>query len=65
MARNLPEKPLDWTDPAYLVTASDALLHGKIVRGGMGTGMPGWGGIYTDREAWAVVAFLRTLLFAP
>jgi mono/diheme cytochrome c family protein len=61
MARELPEEPYDWRDPAYLMSASDALLHGKIVRGGMGTGMPGWGNLYTDEEAWAVVAYLRTL----
>jgi len=26
-----------------MLGASPALLHGKIVRGGMGTGMPYWG----------------------
>ena len=65
MARDLPEKAHDWQDPANLSGASDALLHGKILRGGMGTGMPGWGDIYTDEQAWAVAAFLRTFNFSP
>jgi mono/diheme cytochrome c family protein len=60
MARDLAEAPADWTEPVFMFGVSDALLHGKIVRGGMGTGMPGWGDIYTDDEAWALVAFLRT-----
>lgn len=55
----------DLTDPAQFFQVPDALIHGKIVRGGMGTGMPGWGDIYTDEEAWALVAFLRTFIFAP
>ncbi len=65
MARDLPEAPHDWTDPVYLMSASDALLHGKIVRGGMGTGMPGWGEVYTDDQVWALVAYLRGFGFAP
>jgi mono/diheme cytochrome c family protein len=65
MAGDLPETPHDWTDPTYLMGASDALLHGKIVRGGMGTGMPGWGDIYTDEQVWALVAYLRSFGFAP
>lgn len=65
MARDLPEEPPDWTDAERLMGASDALLHGKIVRGGMGTGMPGWGDIYTDAEAWAVAAFVRFFGFRP
>jgi mono/diheme cytochrome c family protein len=35
----------------------------KIGRGGTGTGMPGWGDIYTARQTWSLVAFLRTLTF--
>jgi mono/diheme cytochrome c family protein/plastocyanin len=64
MARDLPEEPLDWQDPVVLLESSDAQLHGKIVRGGMGTGMPGWSDLYSDEEIWAVVAFLRAFGFA-
>ncbi len=63
MARDLSEEPLNWQDPVTLMGSSDAELHGKIVRGGMGTGMPGWGDLYTDEEVWAVVAFLRSFSF--
>jgi mono/diheme cytochrome c family protein len=28
-------------------------LHGKIVRGGMGTGMPYWGPIFTEEQLWS------------
>jgi cytochrome c5 len=65
MARDLPEEPLNWQDPVVLLGSSDAQLHGKIVRGGMGTGMPGWGDLYSDEEVWAVVAFLRTFNLTP
>jgi mono/diheme cytochrome c family protein/plastocyanin len=63
MAGDLPEIPHDWIDPSYLMGVPDALLHGKVVRGGMGTGMPGWGDVYADEEVWALVAFLRTFAF--
>ncbi len=50
-------RPTDFTH-ADLLAASPVLLHGKIVRGGMGTGMPSWGAILTDAEAWALVDYL-------
>jgi mono/diheme cytochrome c family protein len=55
--------PSDLTRPD-LLGASPALLHGKVVRGGMGTGMPSWGAIYTDAEAWAIVWYLYAFQFA-
>jgi mono/diheme cytochrome c family protein len=39
------------------------LLHGKIVRGGMGTGMPNWGSLLTDAEVWALVDYLYGFQF--
>jgi mono/diheme cytochrome c family protein len=56
-------RPVDFTDAASMLGASPALLHGKIVRGGMGTGMPYWGPIFTDSQAWALVAYLYTFQF--
>lgn len=64
MARDLPAEPADWVGAGVLFRLSDAHLHGKIVRGGMGTGMPGWGELYTDEQSWALVAFLRSLAFS-
>ena len=55
--------PADFTDTGQMLSAPDALLQGKILRGGMGTGMPEFGSLYTDEDLWAMVSYLRTFLF--
>jgi len=55
--------PVDFTDPANMLGASPAILQGKIVRGGMGTGMPYWGPIFTEEQIWALVDYLWTFQF--
>jgi len=55
--------PVAFTDSASLLGASPALLQGKIIRGGMGTGMPSWGAIFTATQTWALVDFLWTFQF--
>jgi mono/diheme cytochrome c family protein len=55
--------PSDFTDPTQMLGASPAILQGKIVRGGMGTGMPYWGPIFTSEQTWALVDFLWTFQF--
>ena len=57
------KQPPDFTDPAHMLGASPAVLHGKIVRGGMGTGMPYWGPIFNDEQIWALVSYLWTFQF--
>jgi mono/diheme cytochrome c family protein len=57
------QRPADFTDPARLLSASPALLQGKILRGGMGTGMPSWGAIFTEQQTWDLVAYLYTFQF--
>lgn len=57
------QPPADLTDPARMLAASPALLQGKILRGGMGTGMPSWGAIFTDDQAWDLVAYIYSLHF--
>lgn len=52
--------PAKFADPASMLGASPALLQGKIVRGGMGTGMPYWGPIFTEAQTWALVDYLWT-----
>lgn len=52
--------PPDFTDPRVLLGASPALLEGKMLRGGMGTGMPYWGPIHTPEQMDALVAYLYT-----
>lgn len=64
MDPTMPKGPLDFTDAGTMLAASDALLQGKLLRGGMGTGMPEFGSLYTDDELWAMIAYLRTFLFA-
>ncbi|MFO7684094.1 MAG: c-type cytochrome [Chloroflexota bacterium] len=54
----------DFTDLSQMPGASSALLHGKIIRGGMGTGMPNWGNIFTEDEIWALIDYLWTFPFA-
>jgi mono/diheme cytochrome c family protein len=46
-----------------MLAASPALLHGKILRGGMGTGMPSWGAILTDDQAWDLVSYIYSFQF--
>jgi mono/diheme cytochrome c family protein len=56
--------PADFTDAGAMLAASDALLQGRLLRGGMGTSMPEFGSLYSDEELWAMIAYLRTFLLA-
>jgi mono/diheme cytochrome c family protein/plastocyanin len=57
------QSPVDFTDPQRMLGASPALLQGKILRGGMGTGMPMWGSIFTDEQIWDLVAYIYSFQF--
>jgi cytochrome c oxidase subunit 2 len=57
-------RPADFTDRRTMLGASAALLEGKVLRGGMGTGMPNWGPLLTDDQVRALVAYLWTFTFA-
>jgi mono/diheme cytochrome c family protein/plastocyanin len=56
----LPHKPADFTDARNMVGGSSERYYAKIRRGGMGTGMPYWGTIFTEDETWSLVEFLWT-----
>jgi mono/diheme cytochrome c family protein/plastocyanin len=56
-------QPSDFTDPHHLLSTSPAALQGKILRGGMGTGMPMWGVIFTEEQTWSIVSYLYTFQF--
>jgi len=56
-------RPSDFTDPEHMLAASPAHLQGKILRGGMGTGMPYWGPIFTDEQTWSLVAYIWSFQF--
>jgi len=57
------ETPTNFQDLDHMLFISPALLQGKILRGGMGTGMPSWGLIYTEAQTWALVDYLWTFVF--
>jgi plastocyanin len=72
MVRGLPEmshetmgrklvRPPDFTDPHVLLGASPAILEGKIIRGGMGTGMPSWGAILSREQIRSIIGYLYTI----
>ncbi len=56
-------RPVDFTDATRMLGASPALLQGKILRGGMGTGMPAWGPIFTQEQIWDLIAYLYSFQF--
>ncbi|CAG0969456.1 Cytochrome c oxidase subunit 2 [Planctomycetaceae bacterium] len=55
--------PIDFTDAKNMLGASDAILEGKIIRGGMGTGMPYWGPIFTTEQIQSLVDYLWMFQF--
>jgi mono/diheme cytochrome c family protein/plastocyanin len=55
--------PTNFTDAKNMLGVSDAILEGKIIRGGMGTGMPYWGPIFTAEHIQALVDYLWTFQF--
>jgi cytochrome c oxidase subunit 2 len=64
MARHFDDPHVaDFTDLARMATANTVLLEGKILRGGMGTGMPYWGAILTEYEINSVIQYLWLLIF--
>jgi mono/diheme cytochrome c family protein/plastocyanin len=61
---SMMQTPADFTDPKRMLGASPAIFQGKILRGGMGTGMPMWGSIFTEEQIWDLVAYLYSFQFA-
>ncbi|NIM47804.1 MAG: c-type cytochrome, partial [Gemmatimonadales bacterium] len=55
--------PADFGNEVRMLGASPALLQGKILRGGMGTGMPYFGPIFMEDQTWALVDYLWTFQF--
>ncbi len=53
----------DFTDPHHILSTSPAALQGKLIRGGMGTGMPMWGVIFTEEQTWSLVSYLYSFQF--
>jgi mono/diheme cytochrome c family protein/plastocyanin len=57
------QTPANFTDPKRILGASPALLQGKILRGGMGTGMPMWGSIFTEKQIWNLISYIYSFQF--
>lgn len=57
------QTPVGFTDAARMLGASPALLEGKILRGGMGTGMPMWGSIFTEEQIWDLISYIYSFQF--
>ena len=57
--------PINFTEARNILGASDAILEGKIIRGGMGTGMPYWGPIFTPQQIQSLVDYVWTFQFDP
>jgi mono/diheme cytochrome c family protein/plastocyanin len=57
------KSPANFSDPISMLGAAPALLQGKILRGGMGTGMPSWGPLLTDQQTWDILSYFYTFQF--
>ena len=57
------QTPADFSNAQRMLGASPALFEGKILRGGMGTGMPMWGSIFTEHQIQDLVAYLYSFQF--
>ncbi len=55
--------PADFTNPESMIAASSAILEGKMLRGGMGTGMPNFGPIFSSSEIWSIIDYIWTFQF--
>ena len=55
-------RPPDFTDPKNLLGTSPVLLEGKMIRGGMGTGMPYWGPIFAQEQLDGLVSYIYTFV---
>jgi cytochrome c oxidase subunit 2 len=65
MAGHDTAAPVDFANGKNMLRASSAILQGKIIRGGMGTGMPYWGPILTDEQIWSLIDYLWSFQFDP
>lgn len=58
----MKQGPANFGDIRRMAAVSDAFLQGKVLRGGMGTGMPEFGSLYSTDDQWAVVALVRSFM---
>jgi plastocyanin len=58
-----PQPPASFVDAQRMFDRRSDVLYAKIQRGGMGTGMPNFGTIFTSEETWSLVDYLWRLAF--
>jgi plastocyanin/mono/diheme cytochrome c family protein len=61
MAMN--QGPAAFADPNTMLGGTGDIYYAKLRRGGMGTGMPSFGPIFTPQETWLLVDYLWTFVF--
>ena len=62
-AASAPVAPPSFADAQRMATRRSDVLYAKIRRGGMGTGMPNFGTLFTPEETWALVDHLWRLAY--
>lgn len=62
-AASSPVTPPSFADAARMATRRSDVLYAKIRRGGMGTGMPNFGTLFSPEETWALVDYLWRFAF--
>jgi len=61
----MTEGPTAFNYPTTMLGGTGDIYYAKLRRGGMGTGMPGFGQIFTPDESWQLVDYLWTFMFQP
>jgi plastocyanin/mono/diheme cytochrome c family protein len=64
-ARDHGEGPVvaAYDDPRTMLGGASNIYYAKVRRGGMGTGMPSFGPIFTEEETWRLVDYLWSFQF--
>jgi high-affinity iron transporter len=55
--------PAAFADALSMLGGTGDIYYAKLRRGGMGTGMPSFGQLFTPDETWALVDFIWTFVF--
>lgn len=60
---HLQDEPQSFADATTMAGGTGWIYYAKTARGGMGTGMPYFGTLFTEEQTWSVVDYLWTFLF--
>ena len=59
----MTQTPTVFTDPQVMLGGTSDIYYVKLRRGGMGTGMPSFGPVFTPEETWELVNYLWLFVF--